>query len=116
MKHVAALTRRNGWGATCRCGWFIMNSTIALKADMVLLSEQHASLGNASEALKPSRIIKVAVYVVVEVDVAELEAEYGRSYTVAEARQEVQDSIRGAGVQAAFPEHASTKIIKRVLA
>jgi hypothetical protein len=64
----------------------------------------------------PPRIIKVAVYVVVEVDVAQLEAEYGHEFTNAEARDDVKQSMRGAAITASYPSHANDKIITRVLA
>lgn len=56
------------------------------------------------------RIIKVAAYVVVEVDVEELEATYGRSFTNAEAREDVRESIYNTAVQAAYPQDNIDKI------
>jgi hypothetical protein len=61
---------------------------------------------------KAHRTIKVAVYVQVEIDVTELENEYGRSFTATEARQDVKDSIFGAVATAMYPSHSIDKIVK----
>lgn len=63
-------------------------------------------------AEKAHRTIKVAVYVQVEIDVTELENEYGRSFTATEARQDVKDSIYGAVTTAMYPSHSIDKIVK----
>jgi hypothetical protein len=60
-----------------------------------------------SRDAKPPRTIKVWIGLSVEVDVDALEAEYGRTFTAAEARQDVKDSIPNVLYQAIYPESAN---------
>lgn len=60
------------------------------------------------------RTVKVWMAVSVEIDIDELAQEYGRTFTVAEARQDVKDSILGALTQAIYPQHAIDKIVLSV--
>lgn len=51
-----------------------------------------------------ARKVKVAVYMVIEMDVEALEAEFGRSFTNAEARQDLWDSAVSAVQQQTYPQ------------
>lgn len=68
---------------------------------------------NDTTTAKP-RTIKVWAQVSIEVDVDALAAEYGRSFTIAEAREDVFESISGVLAQTLYPE--STNIVLHVTA
>lgn len=60
------------------------------------------------------RTIKVAAYVTFDLDVSALEAEYGRTFTNAEARQDAKDSLVGVIAQTLYPESDGDDIVKNV--
>jgi hypothetical protein len=60
-----------------------------------------------------ARTLKVNTNVTIEIDLDALEAEYGRPYTVAEAREEVKDSVPGILQQVLFPETSNIVISVR---
>lgn len=60
------------------------------------------------------RTTKVWMAVSVEIDVDALEAEYGRSFTIAEAKQDVKDSIPSVLAQVLYPE--DSKVVLNVSA
>ena len=61
------------------------------------------------------RTVKVALYVVVEVDIDQLEACYGQSYTVKEARDDAWNAMFNAATTASYPVADVDKIITRVV-
>lgn len=65
-------------------------------------------------APKP-RTVKVALYVVVEVNVDALEAEYGQPFTNAEAREDAWQSMFNAATTAAYPAERNAQILPEVI-
>lgn len=57
------------------------------------------------------RTIKVAVYIVAEVDVDAYNAEYGTALTPREVAKDVRDSMYSAATTAAFPQESNDRII-----
>lgn len=61
------------------------------------------------------RTVKVAVYMVLEVNVDELEAEYGHEFTNAEARQDAWDTVMNAAQNFCYPEDAMRRGVVEVV-
>lgn len=53
------------------------------------------------------RSLKVWIGVSIVIDVDALEAEYGRTFTAAEARADVKDSVPGILTQVLYPERSN---------
>lgn len=62
--------------------------------------------------LLTARTVKVAVYIVVEVDIDALEAEYGQKYSRAEAIADARSSMITAATQAAYPAASNDSILR----
>ena len=61
------------------------------------------------------RTTKVGIYLTVEINIDELEAEYGREYTTAEAKADAWNAMYSAAVTAAYPSDSNDRIISRVV-
>ena len=80
-----------------------------------LTQDEQDMYAEMATPIAPHRKTLVKLVMTVEVDIDELEAEYGRTFTVREAQDDARQSMYNAAATAAYPSDRNDQLISRVV-